>query len=72
MSVSPSMVWCSTSMKRDRGTFWQVKAACKLHVRQDLRHSYATWLVSDGVPLNYVAKVMGHKNISTTLDRYST
>jgi integrase len=37
----------------------------------DLRHSYATWLVSDGVPLNYVSRVMGHENISTTLDRYT-
>lgn len=37
----------------------------------DLRHSYATWLVSDGVPLNHVARVMGHEHISTTLDRYT-
>ncbi|HEX6500561.1 MAG TPA: tyrosine-type recombinase/integrase [Micromonosporaceae bacterium] len=37
----------------------------------DLRHSYATWLVSDGVPLNEVARVMGHEQISTTLDRYT-
>jgi hypothetical protein len=29
----------------------------------------ATWLVSDGVPLNEVARVMGHEQISTTLDR---
>ncbi|RAO23355.1 hypothetical protein MED15_01195 [Micromonospora noduli] len=37
----------------------------------DLRHSYATWLVSDGVPINDVAKVMGHEQTSTTLDRYT-
>ena len=37
----------------------------------DLRHSYATWLVSDGVPLNDIARVMGHEQISTTLDRYT-
>lgn len=37
----------------------------------DLRHSYATWLISDGVPLNDVARVMGHEQISTTLDRYT-
>jgi integrase len=37
----------------------------------DLRHSYATWLVSDGVPINDVAKVMGHEQASTTLDRYT-
>ena len=37
----------------------------------DLRHSYATWLITDGVPLNDVARVMGHEQISTTLDRYT-
>lgn len=37
----------------------------------DLRHSYATWLVSDGVPVNIVRKVMGHERTSTTLDRYT-
>jgi integrase len=37
----------------------------------DLRHSYATWLVSDGVPINDVAKVMGNEQTSTTLDRYT-
>jgi integrase len=34
----------------------------------DLRHSYATWLVDDGVPVNMVQKVMGHERSSTTLD----
>jgi integrase len=37
----------------------------------DLRHSYATWLVSDGVPVNVVQKVMGHEQASTTLNRYT-
>jgi integrase len=37
----------------------------------DLRHCYATWLVSDGIPLNNIARVMGHEQISTTLDRYT-
>jgi integrase len=37
----------------------------------DLRHSYATWLVSDGVPVNDVQRVMGHEQASTTLDRYT-
>ncbi|WP_247661756.1 tyrosine-type recombinase/integrase [Micromonospora sp. U21] len=29
------------------------------------------WLVSDGVPINDVAKVMGHEQTSTTLNRYT-
>jgi len=37
----------------------------------DLRHSFATWLVSDGVPINDVAKVIGHEQTSTTLNRYT-
>ncbi len=37
----------------------------------DLRHSYATWLISDGVPVNDVQPVMGHEQVSTTLDRYT-
>lgn len=37
----------------------------------DLRHCYATWLVSDGVPINEVQRLLGHEQASTTLDRYS-
>jgi integrase len=37
----------------------------------DLRHSYATWLVDDGVPANMVQRVMGHERSSTTLDLYA-
>lgn len=37
----------------------------------DLRHTYATWLVSEGVPINDVADVLGHEQTSTTLNRYT-
>lgn len=37
----------------------------------DLRHSYATWLVSKSVPINDVARVLGHGQITTTLNRYT-
>ncbi|MGE5829986.1 MAG: tyrosine-type recombinase/integrase [Micromonosporaceae bacterium] len=37
----------------------------------DLWHSYATWLVSQGVPVNDVVSVMGHENASTTLNLYT-
>jgi integrase len=37
----------------------------------DLRHCYATWLVSDGVPVNVVQAVMRHEQASTTLNRYT-
>ncbi|RLQ03992.1 hypothetical protein EAD96_16845 [Micromonospora sp. BL1] len=37
----------------------------------DLRHAYATWLVTDGVPIGLVQRVMGHEQASTTLNRYT-
>lgn len=37
----------------------------------DLRHSYATWLVDDGVPPNMVQRVLGHEKSSTTMDLYT-
>lgn len=37
----------------------------------DLRHCYATWLISNGVPVNDVACLLGHSQISTTLNRYT-
>jgi integrase len=36
-----------------------------------LRHSYATWLVTAGVPVNITQKVMGHESPSTTLGIYT-
>ncbi|WP_156755006.1 tyrosine-type recombinase/integrase [Actinokineospora pegani] len=37
----------------------------------DLRHSYATWLVDDGVPVNMVQRVLGHERPETTLALYT-
>ncbi|MCE5291302.1 MAG: site-specific integrase [Nocardiaceae bacterium] len=36
----------------------------------DLRHSYGTWLADDGLPPHKIAKVMGHENITTTMQLY--
>ncbi|SCL22826.1 Site-specific recombinase XerD [Micromonospora nigra] len=47
-----------------------VKAAGGLRFH-DLRHGYATWLISSGVPVNVVQAVMGHEQASTTLNRYT-
>jgi integrase len=37
----------------------------------DLRHGYATWLVSRGVPVNDVQRALGHERPSTTLNIYT-
>ncbi|WP_433592547.1 tyrosine-type recombinase/integrase [Nocardia sp. CA-145437] len=36
----------------------------------DLRHSYGTWLADDGVEPHKIARVMGHENITTTMQLY--
>ncbi|RGA03271.1 hypothetical protein DI270_019985 [Microbispora triticiradicis] len=37
----------------------------------DLRRCYATWLISDGVPVNDVAGLLEHGQTSTTLNHYT-
>jgi integrase len=36
----------------------------------DIRHTFASWLVQDGVPLDRVSKLLGHKSLSMTM-RYA-
>jgi integrase len=36
----------------------------------DLRHSHASWLISDGVPLAAISRRLGHSSITITVDRY--
>ena len=37
----------------------------------DLRHSYATWMLSENVNPKIVSSVLGHANVGVTLDIYS-
>ena len=37
----------------------------------DLRHTHATWLASEGVPVKTIQARLGHSSISITMDRYS-
>lgn len=36
------------------------------HRMHTLRHSVATWLIEDGIPLQVVSEILGHLNLSTT------
>jgi integrase len=37
----------------------------------DLRHTHASWLLADGIPVTAVSRRLGHANVSMTLDTYS-
>lgn len=42
-----------------------------LHPRiHDLRHTFASWAISSGVPLPVIQRQLGHESITTTVDRY--
>lgn len=47
-----------------------VEAGVPLVRVHDLRHTYASWLVQDGVSLVEVARLLGHQSVNTTA-RYS-
>jgi integrase len=36
----------------------------------DLRHTHVAWLISDNIPMAAIQRRMGHKSITTTIDRY--
>ena len=56
----------------EREAVMHIAKSCAIGLRfHDLRHSYATWLIDDGVPVNMVQRVMGHERSSTTLDLYT-
>jgi integrase len=56
-----------------RDLFKQVVNAAKLpaFVPYDLRHSYASILLSNNVPLPYVSQQLGHSKPTTTLEHYT-
>jgi integrase len=37
----------------------------------DLRHSHASWLLADGIPITAVSQRLGHASVSMTLDCYA-
>jgi integrase len=47
-----------------------VKPLGKVPRIHDLRHSCASWLIADGIPLTVVQLQLGHESIKTTSDIY--
>lgn len=41
------------------------------HRVHDCRHTYASLLISDGFPINYVSEQLGHSNVTITLETYT-
>lgn len=48
--------------------FNKLELGCRLH---DLRHSHATLLIQNNVPINVVSKRLGHQNVEMTLAIYT-
>jgi integrase len=70
--VDPTGAELTKEFPTEREAVLHVARSCVGGLRfHDLRHSYATWLVDDGVPPNMVARVMGHEKITTTLQLYT-
>lgn len=53
---------------------YKIKACKKANLRSirlhDFRHSHATFLIDNGVPINEVSRRLGHQSIVTTLNVY--
>ena len=46
---------------------WTKKAGIEKHVTfHTSRHTYATWMLSKGIDIYTVSKLLGHKNLRTT------
>lgn len=53
---------------------YKLKACEKANIRpitqHQFRHSYATYLISNGIPINAVSKLLGHSSVDTTARVY--
>jgi integrase len=44
-----------------------IKRAPTIH---DMRHTHASWLIAQGIPLPYIQARLGHESITTTVNTY--
>lgn len=45
-------------------------AGCEVATPHDMRHTYASWLLQDGVSIEVLSKLLGHASVQTT-ERYA-
>ena len=53
-----------------------IKPKKKYNINEDvtpysLRHTHASYLISKGIPIEYISKRLGHASIAITLDVYT-
>ena len=69
-SQFPFRVW-SPDIIRKRLVSYCKQAGIEPITPHTLRHSHATILISNNIPINIISKRLGHANITTTLNIYS-
>lgn len=58
-----------TTINRKKDYYCKLASVKKIRLH-DFRHSYATLLVNNKIPINIVSHVLGHSNINTTIKTY--
>lgn len=59
-----------TTIATKKDNYCKLSNVKKIRIH-DFRHSHASLLISKGVPLTVISKRLGHKDLSTTLNKYS-
>lgn len=68
-SIMERRYFCATLNKVNKQLSEEDKINLRFH---DLRHTYATLLLSKGVPIKYVQEQLGHSSAKMTLDVYAS
>ncbi len=56
-------------IKLEKNTKGKLESKVNMHM---LRHTYATRCIESGMPAHVLQKLLGHKNVSTTINTYTT
>ena len=56
-------------IKLEKNSKGKLESKVNMHM---LRHTYATRCIESGMPAHILQKLLGHKNVSTTINTYTT